>query len=106
VLGFAEVHAQTDGYTTLKSGSAVIALSPLPWWLPVHWLGFLRYPPIGTEIVLYSADLEQSRASLDQAGYAAGAIVLQPWGNRDFRIRDPDSYYIRISEGGAVPLGS
>lgn len=105
VLGFAVVHAKADGYTTLKSGSAVIALSPVPWWLPVHWLGFLRYPPIGTEIVLYSADLEHSRASLDLAGHSPGAIVLQPWSDRDFRITDPDGYYLRISEGAAVPRG-
>ena len=103
VLGFAVVHAKPNGYTTLKSGSTVIALSPLPWWLPVHWLGFLRYPPIGTEIVLYAADLEQARASLDKAGHSPGAIALQSWGDRDFRVTDPDGYYVRITEGSAVP---
>ena len=104
LLGFAVVHAKADGYTTLKSGSTVIALSPLPGWLPVHWLGFLRYPPLGTEIVLYSENLEQTRASLEQAGHAPSEVVLQSWGDRDFRVTDPDGYYLRISEGAAVPL--
>ena len=102
VLGFAVAHAKSDGYTTLRSGSTVIALSPVPWWLPVHWIGFLRYPPIGTEIVLYTDHLEQARAALEQAGYSPGRIVLRPWGDRDFRITDPDGYYIRVSEGEAV----
>lgn len=105
ILGFAVVNAKPYGYTTLKSGSTVVALSPLPGWLPVHWLGFLRYPPIGTEIVFYVTDLEQSRASLDEAGHSPGPIVLQPWGDRDFRVTDPDGYYVRISEGAAVPTG-
>ncbi|MBW2293750.1 MAG: hypothetical protein JRG94_15770, partial [Deltaproteobacteria bacterium] len=45
-----------------------------------------------------------SRAALLEAGYAPGEIVLQAWGDRDFRITDPDGYYIRVSEGVAVPL--
>lgn len=103
VLGFGVLHAKPDGYTTLENGPAVISLSPLPWWLPARWLGFLRSPPIGTEIVLYASDLEQARASLDQAGYAPGAIVVQSWGDRDFRVTDPDGYYLRISEGPSGP---
>ncbi len=105
VLGFVVLHAKADGYTTLENGPAVISLSPLPWWLPAHWLGLLRSPPIGTEIVLYASDLERARASLDQAGYAPGAIVVQPWGDRDFRVTDPDGYYLRISEGPSAPPG-
>lgn len=104
VLGIAVTHRKASGYTTLQSGSTVIALSPVPWWLPVSWLGFLRYPPIGTEIVLYTTRLEYCRAAFSKAGYSPGEIVLQAWGDRDFRIVDPDGYYIRVSEGVAVPL--
>lgn len=103
LLGFDVVHEQPSGYTTLRSGSTVVALSPLPWWLPVHWFGFLRYPPLGTEIVLYVSDLEESRGALERAGHAPGAIDLQAWGDRDFRTTDPDGYYVRVSEGSAVP---
>jgi lactoylglutathione lyase len=104
VLGFVVLHAKSYGYTTLRAGSTVIALSPIPWWLPVHWLGFLRYPPIGTEIVLYTDGLDETRAAFDLAGYAPGEISVQPWGDRDFRITDPNGYYIRVSEGVAVPI--
>ena len=103
VLGFAVVDRKPSGYTTLRQGSTVIALSPIPWWLPVGWLGFLRYPPIGTEIVLYTTQLEHSRTALSEAGYSPGEIVLQTWGDRDFRITDADGYYIRVSEGVAIP---
>jgi len=103
ILGIGVAHRNSSGYTTLREGSTVIALSPVPWWLPVGWLGFLRYPPIGTEIVLYTDRLEGLRAALDKAGYSPGGIALQPWGDRDFRIVDPDGYYVRVSEGVAVP---
>lgn len=103
VLGFHVADSKPHGYTTLESGYTVVALSPLPWWLPVHWLGFLRLPPIGTELVFYVADLEGTRRRLDEAGHSPGPIELQSWGDRDFRVRDPDGYYIRISEGLAVP---
>jgi catechol 2,3-dioxygenase-like lactoylglutathione lyase family enzyme len=102
-LGFAAVHRKEDGYTTLRNGEVVIALSPLPSWLPLRWLGFLRRPPLGTEIVLYPDRIEERHAELASAGYAPGPIRLQPWGLRDFRITDPDGYYLRITEGEPVP---
>lgn len=103
-LGFAVAHEKPDGYTTLRSGKTVVALSPVPSWLPLRWLGFLRYPPIGTEIVLYTDRLEALRDALVAAGYDPGPIERQPWGDRDFRITDYEGYYLRVSEGTAVPL--
>lgn len=102
-LGFSMAHAKPDGYSTLRSGSTVVALSPVPWWLPLRLVGFLRYPPIGTEIVLYTDRLDQLREETIAAGYAPGPVTLQQWGDRDFRLTDPDGYYVRMSEGRAVP---
>ena len=102
-LGFVVAHQKADGYTTLSNGSTVVALSPVPSWLPLRWLGFLRRPPLGTEIVFYSKRLEELRSALDAAGYSPGAIALQPWGDRDFRVTDYEGYYVRVSEGVAVP---
>ena len=103
VLGFSVAHAKPDGYSTLRSGSTVVALSPVPWWLPLRLVSVLRYPPIGTEIVLYTNRLEPLHAASVAAGYAPGPVTLQAWGDRDFRLTDPDGYYIRMSEGRAVP---
>jgi catechol 2,3-dioxygenase-like lactoylglutathione lyase family enzyme len=103
-LGFGVAAKKPDGYTTLTSGATIVALSPVPSWLPLRWLGFLRHPPIGTELVFYTDRLEALRSALGAAGYDPGAISLQPWGDRDFRVRDCDGYYVRVSEGQAVPL--
>ena len=103
VLGFEVAHRQSYGYTTLRNGSTVVALSPVPWWLPLRLASWLRYPPIGSELVFYTAELEPLHAALEVAGCDPGAIQLQPWGQRDFRITDPDGYYLRVSEGGAIP---
>lgn len=102
-LGFAVAHRKADGYTTLRSGSTIIALSPVPSWLPFRWIPFLRRPPLGTEIVLYSDRLEELRSTLEAAGYAPGEIELRTWGDRDFRVTDYEGYYVRVSEGRAVP---
>lgn len=103
VLGFSLAHAKPDGYSTVRSGGTVVALSPVPWWLPLRLAAILRYPPIGTEIVLYTNRLDQLREEILAAGYTPGSIAVQPWGDRDFRLTDPDGYYIRMSEGRAVP---
>lgn len=102
-LGFVVAHQKEGGYTTLDNGRVVIALSPVPAWLPLRWLGFLRHPPIGTELVFYTTALEAVRATLEEAGYEPGEIALQPWGDRDFRVTDYDGYYVRVSEGSAIP---
>jgi len=102
-LGFVVAHRKADGYTTLRSGRTVVALSPIPWWIPLRWFALLRHPPLGTEIVLYSGQLETSRSALESAGYAPTEIALQSWGHRDFRVTDYEGYYIRVSEGRAIP---
>jgi hypothetical protein len=102
-VGFVVAHQKSGGYTTLQKGSTVIALSPIPSWVPLRWVGFLRSPPIGTEIVLYTRHLEALRAALESGGYTPGPIKRQSWGDRDFRIRDYDGYYVRISDGQAIP---
>lgn len=102
-LGFSVAHAKLDGYSTLRSARTVVALSPVPWWLPLRLVGFLRHPPIGTEIVFYTDRLDPLREELIAAGYSPSPVVLQAWGDRDFRLTDPDGYYVRLSEGQSVP---
>lgn len=100
-LGFS-AETKSDGYTTLRCGGTVIALSPVDSVIPLTWLRFARNPPLGTEIVLYTDRLDALHAAIDSAGYGPTAIVRQPWGLRDFRVHDPAGYYVRITEGRSV----
>jgi lactoylglutathione lyase len=57
-----------------------------------------RHPPRGVEIVLEVDDLDAERAAVLDAGWELQAeIVEQPWGQRDFRLFDPDGHYLRIT---------
>jgi hypothetical protein len=81
----------------------VICLCPRRSAIPLRWCGVFRRPPVWTEIVLYVDAVEAPRRRLVDAGYRPGPIRLQPWGLRDFRVRDPERYYVRVTEGRAVP---
>jgi lactoylglutathione lyase len=105
-LGFSVVAKTSYGYVTLKSGPVVIALSPVASINPndAASLSKLRHPPVGVEIVLYTTEnLDEKHARLKSQGLKPTDIRLQPWGVRDFRLTDPGGYYIRISEGHAIP---
>ena len=58
-----------------------------------------RLAPTGVEIVMEVDDLEKERELVVHTGWALDADVkLQSWGLRDFRVIDPDGYYLRITE--------
>jgi lactoylglutathione lyase len=106
-LGFRVMAKTSYGYVTLKSGPVIIALSPVAKTdLPdAASLSKVRRPPVGVEIVLYTnANLEEEHARLKRLGLKPTDIRLQLWGVRDFRLTDPGGYYIRISEGHAIPV--
>jgi predicted enzyme related to lactoylglutathione lyase len=57
-----------------------------------------RTIPRGVEIVLEVDDLDDERAAVLAAGWELQAdIVEQPWGQRDFRLFDPDGHFLRIT---------
>ena len=102
-LGFSVAHAKPDGYSTLTHGSTVIALSPLPWWLPAHWLGFLRHPPLGTEVVLYTTHLEALKSALEEHGYSPARSGSSPGATAISESRTPTATTSESREGTAVP---
>jgi lactoylglutathione lyase len=58
-----------------------------------------RKPPTGVEIVIEVDDLEAERDWVVRKGWTLDAdIKLQSWGLRDFRIMDPDGFYLRVTE--------
>jgi lactoylglutathione lyase len=104
-LGFAVERREHD-YASLRWGDAVIGLGPvakLPRTGPGP--GFTRerlagVRGAGAEIVLEVEDLEVALAAVRAAGHPLAAEPTdQPWRLRDFRLTDPDGYYLRITTG-------
>ncbi|KAH8808641.1 Glyoxalase/Bleomycin resistance protein/Dihydroxybiphenyl dioxygenase [Xylogone sp. PMI_703] len=57
-----------------------------------------RRPKKGVEIVFEVDDLKQERDNIVGKGWELEAdIKTQSWGLTDFRLVDPDGYYIRIT---------
>lgn len=60
-----------------------------------------RRPPTGVEIVIEVDDVEKERDLVVASGWKLDAdIKEQYWGLKDFRILDPEGYYLRITEHG------
>jgi predicted enzyme related to lactoylglutathione lyase len=92
-LGFA-VERREPGYATLERDGTRIGAAERP---PVTDDG-ARRPPTGVEIVLEVADLAAERERVRRSGWPVAEDVTQrPWGLTDFRVLDPDGYYLRIT---------
>lgn len=60
--------------------------------------GSYRQPRKGVEIVLEVDQLENERDHIVEKGWKLDEdIHMQPWGLQDFRLIDPDGYYLRIT---------
>jgi uncharacterized glyoxalase superfamily protein PhnB len=55
-------------------------------------------PGLGVEIVFEVADLAEYEHRAQLAGAVYEPLRDRPWGRRDFRVVDPDGYYIRVTE--------
>ena len=109
VLGFDVVDYQPDGYSVLRKGDIQIALqaqSQLPDDHPLKPIGNER-AGLGIEIVLEVDDLEAAYAQVLDTGWPLAATLAErPWGSRDFRVVDPNGYYVRINAlDGDDPYG-
>jgi catechol 2,3-dioxygenase-like lactoylglutathione lyase family enzyme len=57
-----------------------------------------RRPPVGVEIVLEVDDIDAEHCRVLAAGWpVADDLEDRPWGLGDFRLLDPDGYYLRIT---------
>jgi lactoylglutathione lyase len=102
VLGFAVVR-RDEGYASLERGTVVLGLGPVAK-LPPAGAGpgftqerLARDKGAGVEIVLEADDLQAVHESCRAAGVIVEDLTDRPWGLRDFRIVDPDGYYIRVT---------
>ena len=99
VLGFAR-ESENEGYVAMRRGAAVIGIgraSELPASHPLRAQDGDRNG-VGVEIVLEVADVDASYTAVIDAGWPVlGAVKQRPWGARDFRLLDPDGYYVRVT---------
>ena len=100
LLGFSTDRREED-YAALRNGDAVLGLG-LAGNLPAshHFNRESLSGPRGTgaEIVLEVADVDACyRRVVESRHPVAATLRTRPWGARDFRIVDPDGYYLRIT---------
>ena len=100
-LGFTRGPGADDGYVSVRRGTAVLGIG-LARRLPAgHHFGqdaLARQRGVGVEIVLEVDDLGAAYAAAVAAeARVLSPIGLRPWGARDFRVADPDGYYIRVT---------
>jgi catechol 2,3-dioxygenase-like lactoylglutathione lyase family enzyme len=109
VLDFVQLEEEADGYVPLGGASGRISLN--------RWDGlgddhhFRRHADaarfgVGVELVLEVADLDAAYRRARESGWPAlEPLRQQAWGLTDFRLIDPDGYYLRITNGdNARPL--
>ncbi|HKG64128.1 MAG TPA: VOC family protein [Solirubrobacteraceae bacterium] len=102
-IGFAVERREHD-YASLRWGDVVLGLGPIAK-LPASGPGpgftqerLAGVRGAGVEIVLEVDDLDVAHAAVRSAGHMlAEEPADRPWGLRDFRLADPDGYYIRIT---------
>jgi lactoylglutathione lyase len=103
VLGFEideTVAPPTSDYVPVRNGHVRIALCLAETLPHLHYfrptdrtrLG------VGAEIVLEVERFADYEARARKSGAVVEAAQLRPWGLWDFRVVDPDGYYIRVTE--------
>ena len=101
VLGFALLRREPD-YASLGQGDVVLGLDPVAK-LPAAEGYFTRSRlaqgrGLGVEIVLEVDDVGAAYDAVRERGHPVlKPLRDRPWGLTDFRIADPDGYYLRIT---------
>ncbi|MBA2276489.1 MAG: VOC family protein [Chloroflexia bacterium] len=101
VLGFELMRRESD-YASLRSGGVTVGLGPIAK-LPLED-GYVTRSRLaedrgaGVEIVFEVDDIAAYRDRVGASGHPLlDDLQLRPWGLTDFRIADPDGYYLRIT---------
>jgi len=86
--------SETDAYVAVRRGTTKIGANAA--WQEVDPRA--RAVPQGIEVVFEVADLLGEREAIISAGWSLAAdITEQSWGLQDFRLFDPDGYYLRFT---------
>lgn len=101
-LGF-ELLRRDSAYASLRNGNVLLGLGPVLK-LPAEKKGYFTRDiasarrGLGVEIVLEVDDVDALHTRVVASGHEIfEPPQVRPWGLRDFRIADPDGYYLRIT---------
>jgi lactoylglutathione lyase len=102
ILGF-EVLRREEDYASLRNGTCMLGLGPIAK-LPAERGGYFTRSKLraarglGVEIVLEVDDVHLTYEHLQSCGYPIEEpLQKRNWGLTDFRLVDPDGYYLRIT---------
>jgi len=100
VLGFERLKGGKD-YVPVRSGSVVIGLGPADKLSKQHYFNPELQSSrrgLGTEIVFEVDDINDMFDRVKANGHRIlSPLIKRPWGATDFRIADPDGYYLRLT---------
>ncbi len=102
ILGFTmEGKKVNESYQPVKNGNVVIGIGPISKLSQDHHfnpnLENMR-KGYGVEIVLEVNNIQKVYERVKSSGYSVDEpLSTQNWGLKDFRIIDPDGYYLRIT---------
>lgn len=100
VLGFVLVRSES-GYAVVQAGKVELGLQDAKGLGSGHYFNPELQKSrrgLGAEIVLEVADVNGYYAAVEQAGYTTlSPLKVQSWGATDFRLADPDGYYLRVT---------
>jgi len=100
VLGFKKL-AGSPTYQPIQSGSVTIGLGPADRLNDGHYFNPELQKArrgLGAEIVLEVDDVRAVYEHVKKSDHRIlSPLVRRPWGLTDFRIVDPDGYYLRIT---------
>ena len=99
VLGFTRESPDAH-YAPMRRGAAVIGIGLLDGLPPDHPLRAHdgERVGLGVEIVLEVDDVDAMHRAVLRADWPVQTpLGERPWGLRDFRLLDPDGYYLRIT---------
>ncbi len=88
--------AAEAAYVALERGDVKLGAAARPDHRPDH---DHRRPPTGVELVLEVDDVEGELDRVRSRGWPIEEEpTVRPWGLRDFRLLDPNGYYLRITQ--------
>lgn len=100
VLGFVREKDEPD-YVAVRLGDAAIGICAAADLRDGHYLRTrlaAGAAGAGVEIVIEVDDVDAAHAHAAAAGHALLAPLRpMPWGARDFRLADPDGFYLRVT---------